>query len=193
MPSLPWKCGKCGQRAVVPVVIPYEADVEHDGRAYRLVFPDLSVQRCERCGTIILDDAAGDRISAALRREAGLLTPEDILAHRQARRLTQKQLAGCLGIAEATLSRWETGAQIQQRCLDRFLRVLFAFPSVRAVLSRPAPPQPETGTNPRFRSVPVTPKLLDRAHRFALRRAAAPEPAKEENSVPAASLGTLTK
>jgi putative zinc finger/helix-turn-helix YgiT family protein len=131
----PWKCGTCRERSVVPAVIPYEAEVEHDGRSYTIAFPDLGVLRCERCGTIVLPDAANQRISQALRRQAGLLTPEEIQTDREALGLTQQQLAVYLGVAEETLSRWETGAQIQQRALDRFLRVILSFPSVRAALA----------------------------------------------------------
>jgi transcriptional regulator with XRE-family HTH domain len=43
-------------------------------------------------------------------------------------------LARLLGVGEATLSRWETGGQIQQRALDRLLRLYFAVPPARDAL-----------------------------------------------------------
>ncbi len=169
----PWKCGTCRARAVVPAVIPrYEAEIDHDGRTYTVTLSDLAVHRCEQCGAVVLDDAANERISQALRRQAGLLTPEEIRARRQALGLTQKALAERLGIAEGTLSRWETGDQIQQRSLDRFLRVLFGFPSVRAVLSRDSLPEgTPNNAAPTFRCLkPPPPDLLARALQFRLRR-----------------------
>jgi len=48
--------------------------------------------------------------------------------------LTQKQFAALLGVGEATVSRWETSAQIQQRAMDRFLRVCFASPAAVELL-----------------------------------------------------------
>jgi hypothetical protein len=45
-------------------------------------------------------------------------------------------LADLLGVAVFTLSRWETGAQIQQRSLDRFLRAFFKLPELREALQR---------------------------------------------------------
>jgi transcriptional regulator with XRE-family HTH domain len=45
--------------------------------------------------------------------------------------LTQKELAERLQIAEATLCRWETGRQIQQRLSDLALRLYFDLPGVR--------------------------------------------------------------
>jgi len=69
-----------------------------------------------------------------LRREARLLTPEEIREGREKLGLTQRQFANLLGVGEATVSRWETGAQIQQRAMDRFLRVCLASPAVAELL-----------------------------------------------------------
>src|SRR5437762_341779 len=66
---------------------------------------------------------------SAFWREARLLAPEEIRAGRERLALTQKQFANLLGVGEATVSRWETGAQIQQRAMDRFLRVCLASPA----------------------------------------------------------------
>ena len=54
---------------------------------------------------------------------------------RKALSLTQEQLAVRLGVAQETLSRWETGAQIQQRSLDNLLRLFFLLPTVRNTLT----------------------------------------------------------
>jgi transcriptional regulator with XRE-family HTH domain len=43
-------------------------------------------------------------------------------------------LAERLGVAEETISRWETGALIQSRAMDNLLRVYFANADVRAAL-----------------------------------------------------------
>jgi DNA-binding transcriptional regulator YiaG len=135
MKSFPWRCGKCRERAVNPVTLPnYSADLDHDGRKYHVVLVDFDVAQCEECGTIVLDDVANRRLNDALRTEAGLLQPSEIRAKREALDLTQKLLAGYLRIAEATLSRWETGAQIQQRSMDAFLRTFFEVPEARRFL-----------------------------------------------------------
>lgn len=131
----PWKCGQCRQRTVHPATVPYTVEAEHDGRSYTLAMPDLKTPRCQNCGELVLDSAANRQISEALRQQLGLLSPEQIRTNREALGLTQRHLAGRLGIAEATLSRWETGGQIQQRALDRLLRLYFAFDAVRAALA----------------------------------------------------------
>jgi putative zinc finger/helix-turn-helix YgiT family protein len=131
----PWKCGHCRQRAVVPATVSYTTEIEHDGRTYTVTVPDLQTPRCEKCGEMVLIDAANRQISDALRRQLGLLLPQQIRQNREALGFTQKQLASQIGVAEATLSRWETGAQIQQRSMDRLLRLFFAFRPVRDALA----------------------------------------------------------
>jgi putative zinc finger/helix-turn-helix YgiT family protein len=123
--------------------MPYTTQVEHDGCLYTVTIPDLEVPRCEKCGTLVRVDAANRRVSEALRRQLGLLTPEEIRQNRDTLGLTQEQFADQLGVAEATLSRWETGAQIQQRALDNLLRLFFALPEVRSFLGNG-----RTGTGP---------------------------------------------
>ncbi len=130
------KCGKCRQRAVELAAVPYTTQIDHDGRKYTVIIPDLIVPRCANCGTISLDDEANQQISAAFRKQAGLLSPEQIRSQRLALGLTQQTLAELLGVAVFTLSRWETGAQIQQRSLDRFLRAFFKLPELRQALQR---------------------------------------------------------
>ncbi len=135
MRPFPWKCGSCRERAVVEAILPsYETEMEHDGRKYAIQLSDLKVPRCENCGTIGIDEEAGERLNDALRAAAGLLAPSEIRAHRKRLKLTQEQLAELLRINVSTLSRWETGAQMQQRTLDAFLRVVFQFPDVRRFL-----------------------------------------------------------
>jgi putative zinc finger/helix-turn-helix YgiT family protein len=86
------------------------------------------------CQALSIDDEADHQICAAFRCEARLLAPEEIREGREKLALTQKQFANLLGVGEATVSRWETGTQIQQRALDRFLRVCLASPAAVELL-----------------------------------------------------------
>jgi DNA-binding transcriptional regulator YiaG len=84
---------------------------------------------------MVFDDSANDQITDALRRLVGLLPPERIRSNRESLRLTQRDFANLLGVGESTVSRWETGSQIQQKSLDRLMRLFFAFPGVREALN----------------------------------------------------------
>src|SRR5437764_12161785 len=132
--TYPKRCGKCGQRAMKLVTVPYATTIEHDGRAYRVEIPALTVPQCSHCHAISIDDEADQQISAAFRREAKLLSPEEIRQGREKLGLTQKQFANLLVVGEATVSRWETGAQIQQRAMDRYLRVCLPSPAAAELM-----------------------------------------------------------
>jgi len=84
---------------------------------------------------MVLDDEANDQIMDALRRQVGLLTPQQIRRNRESLGLKQREIAAILGVGESTVSRWETGAQTQQRSLDKLMRLCFAFPDVRLALA----------------------------------------------------------
>jgi putative zinc finger/helix-turn-helix YgiT family protein len=134
MRSYPWKCGTCGQRAIEPVVVEYSTEMDHDGRSYSLTIPRLELLECKDCHARVLTDTAHERLSEALRAKAGLLTPQEIRKQREMLGLTQKDLAACLKVAEATVARWEAGGQIQQRAMDTLLRLFFDVPQARAYL-----------------------------------------------------------
>ena len=145
------KCPFCRTSdALRAVTERFTEDLEHDGRAYQVTVPDLSVQRCDHCGQHVIPNAADDRISAALRAAAGLLMPVEIRTRRTDLGLSQKQLADILKVAEATVCRWETGGQIQQRGFDTLLRGYFAVPQARDFLvgARSARPDAEPAPSP---------------------------------------------
>jgi HTH-type transcriptional regulator / antitoxin MqsA len=130
----PWKCRKCGRNAVRAAIVSYPVEIDHDGRVYAITVHGLKSPLCQECGQVFPDAGANRQLSQEFPRQAKLLTPQQIRRNREALGLTQKQLANIFGFAEATVSRWETGSQFQQRSLDNFLRVFFAFPEVRKAL-----------------------------------------------------------
>lgn len=130
----PWHCPKCRKKEVRPALVSYRCDMTHDGQLHTVEVPQLSVPRCGNCGELVFNDDAEAQIRRALRTQLRLLTPEEIQTARTGLGLSQAALADRLGVTEATISRWETEAQIQSRALDNLLRVFFAFPEVRSVL-----------------------------------------------------------
>ena len=117
-------------------VFPYQLLIDHDSKKYDVAIPSFSAPKCIKCGTVSIDDVASEQIDTAFRRVAKLLTPEEIRQGRiQAGFNQQQEFAQCFGIGVSTLSRWETGAQIQQLHHDGMLRAFFAVPQMRDYLS----------------------------------------------------------
>jgi DNA-binding transcriptional regulator YiaG len=111
--------------------------MEHDGRKYTISVTNFRVLQCQHCQELVLDDSADELLSKALRAKAGLLSPMEIRQNREALGYTQQQLADHLRISMFTLSRWETGSQIQQRGMDALLRVFFQSREARRILGVP--------------------------------------------------------
>ena len=104
--------------------------------------PDLPVEVCDQCGEQYVGPAAARAQHRAVCRALGLLTPEEILAIRMRFGPNQADFAAVTGIGVATISRWERGRLLQNRAMDRYLRLLQANPGtyevLKAVASAPA-------------------------------------------------------
>ncbi len=141
----PWRCSDCFTHTVVPTVIDYTATVKQDGVVHELHLPGIEVPRCSTCGSLTITTAVDELVNDALRSKLRLLTPAQMRNGIEKLGLKQQELADRLGVAAETISRWVTGAIIQSRAMDNYLRVYFAVPEARAVL-RGANQDPELGT-----------------------------------------------
>lgn len=137
--DFPHKCNQCAKKQVVMKAIEYLADVRHDGRNYSFTIPDLEIMVCEGCSEKVFTEKVDKQINEAMRKHIGLMSPAEIRDGVRRIGMSQKQVAECLGLAEATLSRWLNETQIQSRSMDRLLRTFFAFPRARTILSSAEP------------------------------------------------------
>lgn len=98
--------------------------------------------KCPRCREIVLRglDARRLRESAldAYRRKYGLLTADEIRLIREKFRLTQSALAKLLHLGANTISRWESGRNVQTAAMDVLLRMLRDLPGSLEYLRRRA-------------------------------------------------------
>jgi len=131
-------CPTCGNLALSPQVeTNYQVELGHDGKRYIVTVPNIELFHCTACGAEAFGEDADDAMNAALRQQIGLMQPKEILERRKALGLKQEDLAAYLKIAVGTLSKWENGAQIQQKVMDQFLRVFFDVSECRKYLGAP--------------------------------------------------------
>jgi putative zinc finger/helix-turn-helix YgiT family protein len=123
--AYPYRCAACGRTEVRPTVIPYDAEVKHDGRLCRFHIDDLSVNRCDACGEVFFDSATDAQISQGLREYVHLLRPDEIRNGIRSLGMTQRQFAEQTGIAAETISRWISGSVIQSRAMNTLMRMFF--------------------------------------------------------------------
>jgi hypothetical protein len=74
----PRRCGECGQVAVFPTLIAYDAEVRRDGQLHRFHMDALHIDTCQNCGEEFFTNRTDEQISAGLRSHLGLLQPEEI-------------------------------------------------------------------------------------------------------------------
>lgn len=132
----PWTCSKCREKAVFDGVTDYALDLEFCGRTYPIKIPNLKTPRCRKCGTVLLDTPANEKITAEFMRLAKLLTPDKIRKYREGLGISQKDLASAIGIDEEEVARYESGRQFQQRPVDNMLRLFFGLPEARDLLTK---------------------------------------------------------
>lgn len=131
---------------------------------------ELPVIICNQCGAQWTGPEAEDARHEAVCRYLGRLTPDEVRGVREKYRLSQYEFSRISGLGEASLSRWETGAQIQNAASDRLLRLIDADERNFCRLQQKANAQ-DTG-NVRFRVITVTPELRKQQAAFRLRRTA---------------------
>lgn len=133
----------------------------------------LPVRVCEACGAEYVDEEGEEIRHEAVCRHLGVLTPLEIQALRE-QYGTQAAFGALTGIGEASLSRWETGASIQTKAFDNYLRLLQHPENIHILLSRQRRPlADEQGPRPsRFRCIEINRTRLASQATFVLRPAA---------------------
>jgi len=79
-----------------------------------------------------------ERALVAYRSRYDLLSPDEIRSIRERHHLTQAQLARLLRLGGKTISRWESGRNIQTAAMDVLLRLIRDIPESLRYLKRHA-------------------------------------------------------
>ena len=94
--------------------------------------PSAAHLACPKCGEIVLryrdSRRLGEDAAAIYRKKHGLLLAEEIRALRERFDLTQADLARLLRLGANTVSRWESGRNVQTGAMDILLRLIRDLP-----------------------------------------------------------------
>jgi HTH-type transcriptional regulator/antitoxin MqsA len=146
------RCPVCGQGHLERRVITDRFEYEGGKKKVTVVAENVPVRVCTHCQETFSGPDAGLIRNRAICRALGLLTPEEIGAIRERLGLSQAEFAKLTGIGEATVSRWERGRLLQNKAMDRYVRLLAANPDNVRLLGKPT----ETGTAPVVPGSPLT-------------------------------------
>jgi HTH-type transcriptional regulator/antitoxin MqsA len=120
-------CPTCGEMmrasdADLPVIVNGET----------MPVPGVRHLECPSCGEVLLGPeesrTAHEKGVEAYRQAHGLLGAEEIRSLRQRLGFTQSQFAALLRLGLNTLSRWESGRNVQNVAMDMLLRVVRDVP-----------------------------------------------------------------
>jgi putative zinc finger/helix-turn-helix YgiT family protein len=107
-----------------------------------IAVPGASHRRCPSCGETVLGLDQARRLHEAAhalyRQKHGLLSADEIRALREQLGVTQNALAALLRLGSNTLSRWESGRNVQTASMDVLLRMLRDVPGTVDYLQRRA-------------------------------------------------------
>jgi putative zinc finger/helix-turn-helix YgiT family protein len=88
--------------------------------------------RCPKCDAFVLRFQDAKRLQedaiALYRKRHGLLSADEIRALRERFELTQAELATLLRLGGNTVSRWESGRNVQTAAMDILLRIIRDLP-----------------------------------------------------------------
>lgn len=97
-----------------------------------ITVPSAVHLRCPTCGEVVLraTDARrlGEDAITIYRRQHGLLAAEQIRGIRERFGVTQAAFARLLRLGSNTLSRWESGRNVQTEAMDTLLRLIRDVP-----------------------------------------------------------------
>jgi putative zinc finger/helix-turn-helix YgiT family protein len=104
--------------------------------------PSVLHLRCPKCREVVLRFEDARRLNhdaiAIYRKRHGLLSADEIRAVRERFGLTQGELARLLRLGANTVSRWESGRNVQTAAMDLLVRLIRDLPASLEYLRRHA-------------------------------------------------------
>lgn len=163
------ECDDCGAMAVTRRIEQQEFDYGVGADAVRLV-ADVPVWACAECGSAYMDEEGMTARHDAVCRHLKVLTPSEVRIVRG--ELTRQEFHDLVGIAPASMKRWEGGEQIQTTAMDLLLRLqkdpvgACRIRDIRRQQDMNADEKPKI---PKFKTN-FPPEVIERSQNFQLRK-----------------------
>ena len=167
-------CASCGLGPVLTSIVEDRFTYGEGEGAAELV-AEVPLRKCEACGFQFLDEEAEDAQHEAVCTYLNVLKPSEIRALRKKYAVSRAEFSRITKLGEATLSRWENGALIQNGANDQFLYLLGFPENVERLISRVHGEMSSAvgrSNGSRFQKLQPTPRLLEQAASFKLIAAA---------------------
>ncbi len=136
------KCPLCEKGVIRDTVQDYSTTVKEGGHYKQIVFKNLAVEFCSNCKEVFLPKESLEIVNSERHKLRGLLSPAQLKKLRQDLGLTQTKISELLGIGKKSYLRWEKGASLQSKSMDKYLRLLGAHSSNVNFLKKLAGMQP---------------------------------------------------
>ncbi|HEV3191581.1 MAG TPA: type II toxin-antitoxin system MqsA family antitoxin [Polyangiaceae bacterium] len=120
-------CPKCGT-----TMIERRGTLRLPVNGEEISVPSAAHLSCPKCGEVVLrfqdSKRLGEDAIAIYRKKHGLLSADEIRSIRERFNLTQAELALLLRLGANTVSRWESGRNVQTAAMDILLRMIRDLP-----------------------------------------------------------------
>lgn len=130
-------CPTCGT-----IMLPSTADLSAIVNEEKVTVSGIAHLRCPACDEVLLAyesaKALQERGVDFYRQAHGLLGADEIRALRQQLGLTEAQFAGLLHLGLNTVSRWESGRNVQSGAMDLLLKIIRDVPGTLGYLKQHA-------------------------------------------------------
>jgi putative zinc finger/helix-turn-helix YgiT family protein len=150
-----------------------EKTFQYDSGGGNLIDVTATIPRrvCRTCGFTFTDEEAEDAEHDAVCRHLGVMTPREVLGIRKRHDLTQAEFSRLTKLGEATVSRWERGALIQNGANDQLLYLLRFPENVELLRTRRTSRAANRAATPQFRCLQPSHAMRAEAEAFQLRKA----------------------
>jgi putative zinc finger/helix-turn-helix YgiT family protein len=120
-------CPRCGTK-----MKPARGRLKLPINGEEIAVPSASHLKCPKCGEVVLRFQEAKRLHEdaieIYRGRHGLLSADEIRAIRERFSMTQADLSRLLRLGANTISRWESGRNVQTAAMDMLLRLLRDLP-----------------------------------------------------------------